>query len=324
MSDSLRCLYIAQCLIVVLNMASGRSFCQHGFTSSNHDFCSQVVTSLEGLSQHSSWSEDIEIPLHSRLRLPLKVTLGLQYNEYQDLPPQPCEPRSKTSAYFEVESLELDAIHFAEPIPDAAGRALPTPQRYTMDFSKTLHSEDTTTAPKDSFRQLFWPAAPESPKHLLECDECTQDNHMAVGTSRTLSLPPLEFELNTDEIKVAQLLPALIGDGRLLQEQQHQPNRNVTALVQSAFRAGLHIPEACLPSRYKDVEVDVYPGSKRTALERKRAMAEQESSAVWVAMEPTPEATGSTARVRIQIRGSDPIRAWVVHQALANRVSLLF
>lgn len=307
-------------------MTSGNSPCQHGFTPSNQDFYSQVVTSLEGLSQHSSWSEDIEIHLDSRMRLPLKVTLGLQYTESEDQQRRPSEPRSKTAAYFEVESLDLDAIHFAEPIPDAAGRALRTSHIHTLVYSRMLHSENTTTTLKDSFRQLFWPAALESPNHLLECDadEGPHGNHMAVGTSRTLSLPPLEFELNTDEIKVEQLLPALLGDGRLLQEQQQRPYHNVTALVQSAFRAGLSIPEACLPTRHQDVAVDVNRGHQRTVLDRKQAIAEQELSAVWIAMESTTESTGAMARARLQIRGSDPVRARVVHQALANRVALLF
>ncbi|KAF9571757.1 hypothetical protein EC968_000203 [Mortierella alpina] len=309
---------------VVINMTSGGSVCRRGFTSSDRDFYSQVVTSLEGLSQRSSWCEDIEIHLHSRLRLPLKVTLGLQYSETQNLQPAQGKPRGKVSTYFEVESLDLDAIHFAEPIPDAIGRALSTSDRHIMGLPRALHNEDTTPMPKDSFQHLFWPAALESPKHLLGCDECMQDNHMVEGTSRTLSLPPLEFEMNTDEIKVEQLLPALLGDGRLLQEQQQQPHRNVTALVQSAFRAGLYIPEACLPSRHQDVRVDEHPGYNRTSLDRKRTVAEHESSVVWITLDTTTEPIGTTARARIQIRASDPIRARVVHQALANRVALLF
>ncbi|KAF9947384.1 hypothetical protein BGZ70_002703 [Mortierella alpina] len=308
----------------VISMTSEYSICRHGFTPAGLSFHSQIVTSLEGLSQHSSWSEDIEIHLHSRLHLPLKVTLGLQYSECQDLPRQQSEPRGKTLAYFEVETLELDAIHFAEPISDTAGRTLPKSHIHPMGFSRTLHSEDTTSTLKDSFRQLFWPAAPESPKHLLDCDGCMQDNHMAVGTSRTLSLPPLEFELNTDEIKIEQVLPALLGDGRLLQEQKQPLHRSVTALVQNAFRAGLHIPEACLPSRFTDVDVTMNPGQKMTALDSTRAMKEQDSSVVWIAMETTILATGTTAQARIEIRGSDPIRTRVVHQALANRVALLF
>ncbi|CAO3564350.1 unnamed protein product [Mortierella alpina] len=308
----------------VISMTSENSICRHGITPSGLNFHNQVVTSLKGLSQHSSWSEDIEIHLHSRLRLPLKVTLGLQYNESEGLPRQPSEPRRKTLAYFEVETLDLDAVHFAEPIPDAAGRALPKSHIHTMGFSRTLHSEDTTPTFKDSFRQLFWPAAPESLKHLLDCDGCMQDNHMAVGTSRTLSLPPLEFELNTDEIQIEQVLPALLGDGRLLQEQKQPLHRSITALVQSAFRAGLFIPDACLPSRFTDLDVNTDPGLKTTALDRTRAMTEQESNVVWISMETTMEATGTTARAHIQIRGSDPIRTRVVHHALANRAALLF
>ncbi|KAG0262513.1 hypothetical protein BG011_010096 [Mortierella polycephala] len=198
----------------------------------------QVVCSLADFSRHSPWVTEVNIDLQNSL-LPLTTTLGLQYNE------QDKQSQNRFVTHFIIERLELDAIHFAEPVP----------QQVRAQYAE--------------YNQ---------------------------ATSRA-DLTPLELDIDTEEIQMTQCLPALLSDC-ISQDR-------IMAFVQSSIRACLSVPEECFLRNETN------------------AVVPAKASFVWLVLEEK-EKSGSMVKACIHVRGPDPQRVRLVHQAVQRRIDMLF
>lgn len=262
----------------------------------------EVFASLADLSPHTPWTRDFDIDLQS-LDLPLTITLGLQLHEEKHK-----SADNLVSAYFYVESFDLDAIHFAEPVRD--------PPKGFTSFSTYASSTRTqalggggggeTNRSQDSIRRMYRPLS----EHDNECQECVQELTES-------NLKPIAFVIDTQEIQAAQCLPALLGDG--------VPSDRMMALVQSAFRGSLYLPEECLP-RTAEVEASSTSGLPWQQTAGLALASQPDIGKVWVTME-TKDNTGSTNSIvsaTLSVKGLDPKRIRIVYRALERRVAELF
>ncbi|KAK3818372.1 MAG: hypothetical protein J3Q66DRAFT_172115 [Benniella sp.] len=258
----------------------------------------EVIAGLADLSPHTPWTRDFDIDLQT-LDLPLTITLGLQLNEEHKSTDNP------VSAYFYVESFDLDAIHFAEPVRDRSKHFTSFPV-YASARPQALGGSGETGGSLDSIHRIYRPLNEDG----NECQECVRE------LSETI-LHPIAFVIDTQEIQVAQCLPALLGEG--------VPSDRMMALVQSSFRGCLFLPEECLP-KTTGIAVSTssgLPWQKSPGL----ALASQpDIGKVWVTME-TKDNTGSTNSIisaTVSVKGLDSNRTRIVYRALERRVAELF
>ncbi|KAF9426324.1 hypothetical protein BGZ76_002812 [Entomortierella beljakovae] len=188
--------------------------CSHGpepFPTIQHN----VVSSIEGLSQYSPWTQDFEIDLDN-LCLPITVSIGLQCNDMSKT------SREKLGAYFPVESFDLDGIHFSEPVRD---RSKQNPTYYAHAIGTSLELQKNNDD------------KPENPAKYSILSTDINDGHCKDCISAVLK--PLTFRFNTSEVNITQCLPVLFGDGI--------SNNQLEAVVHSSSRASFSIPDECLP-----------------------------------------------------------------------------
>ncbi|KAF8937231.1 hypothetical protein BGZ58_003053 [Dissophora ornata] len=279
----------------VINVHSDTKSCPHGWSPKIGQHCDTTL-GLAGLSPSAAWIHDIDIDLH-RFRLPLAVIVGLQFDERDKQ-----SNGSQFGAYFMVESVELDVIHFSEPVRDRSKQkyssvyhALPT-----MAHFGDLQNVNNKDYPGDSKSRIYRPPL----DHDDTCAECAD---ASARSSTNVAPRPLVFEIDTKEIQVAQCLPALLGDG-ITQDQ-------VMALVHSAFQASLYVLEEFLPRP-----------RTRTGFQSEKpvTLVQDDSGIVWLTMDVKEAVSGSNTQVSIEIMGADPRRILAVHRALEKRVEDLF
>ncbi|KAF9984675.1 hypothetical protein BGZ65_012894 [Modicella reniformis] len=290
----------------VITMRTHRS-CPHGVVvSSEPERHYEIFASLTGLSPQTTWTRDIDIDLQSLLDLPLTITLGLQLNEDDDKRDNHHHNNNdNSSAYFYVESFDLDAIHFAEPVQEDRFKFH---LAYYPTCAMTGHSiinNDNNTSSSDHRSQ--------EQGGDIECKECASATEQAQQ--------PIAFDIDTQEIQVAQCLPALLGDAI--------PNDRMMTLVQSSFRASLYIPDECLLKTMTTTTIS--SRSSKATQSSPSALTQTDGGVVWVTMETrikdTTESTNSSERVVqawLNVKGPDPRRTMVVYKALRGRVADLF
>ncbi|KAF9169466.1 hypothetical protein BGX21_010346 [Mortierella sp. AD011] len=267
---------------LALNLSTSPKTCPH-MPESTSTQNSDVTSSLEGLSPQAPWAQDIEIDMQS-FSLPLTITLGLQFDDFSKT-----SKDNRLRGYFPVESLDLDVIHFSEPVRD---RVKQNPAYYTQALAVLRDVRKSEGDPGKLIERLPI-STHKQEKGREECKECAR-----------MPIRPLVFDIDTMEIKIAQCLPALLGDG-----VSHDRVKN---LVHSSNRASLSIPDECLPM------------IKPTRLIRKPPVLTQcDASLVWLMLE-VKESTGSIVQVSINIRGVDHTRVLAVYHALEKRVFELF
>ncbi|KAF9115234.1 hypothetical protein BGX27_008468 [Mortierella sp. AM989] len=198
---------------VAISMSTITEGCPHRPYPSSTNRHNYVVSSLAGLSQHAPWIQDTEVDLQS-LCLPLKITLGLQYDDVSKT------SRNKLTAYFPVESSSLDVIHFSDSVRVPSKQ---NPAYYTQAVAALREPYRSDDDLGDLTRRLHL----SSYEQYEECRDCA-----------SAAFKPLVFEIDTTEIKVVQCLPALLGDGI--------SHDRLKTLVHSTFRASLCIPDECL------------------------------------------------------------------------------
>ncbi|KAG0000282.1 hypothetical protein BGZ79_006102 [Entomortierella chlamydospora] len=267
---------------VALNLSTNPKTCLH-MSEPTSTQNSDVTSSLEGLSPQAPWTQDIEIDMQN-FSLPLTITLGLQFDDFSKT-----SKDNKLRGYFPVESLDLDVIHFSEPVRD---RVKQNPAYYTQALA-ALRDVRKSESDSGNLIERLPTSAHKQEREREECKECAR-----------VAIKPLVFDIDTTEIKVAQCLPALLGDG--------VSHDRVKTLVHSSNRASLSIPDECLPM------------IKPTRLIRKApALTQCDASLVWLMLE-VKESTGSVVQASIDIRGVDHTRVLAVYHALEKRIFELF
>lgn len=257
----------------------------------------EVFASLADLTPQTTWTRDFDVDLQI-LDLPLTITVGLQLNEDGK------QIHNPASAYFDVESFDLDVIHFAEPIRDP-------PKNLTYFHThapvRSLAMSGEASRLQDSISRLYRPSNEQD----AECEECALELTESI-------LKPIAFHVNTEEIQIAQCLPALLGDGL--------SSDRIMLLVQSSLRGSFYIPEECLPRKSE-------PGGSALSLQQSTlTLAQPEIGKVWVTMEIKDTNTGDTntgatssiVQATVSVKGPDPRRTNIVYRMLQRRVTELF
>ncbi|KAG0365731.1 hypothetical protein BGZ54_006270 [Gamsiella multidivaricata] len=306
---------------VVTTLTSDPSgYCAHNATApSKSGYFSETLSSLAGLSPQTPWVQDLELDFESGspLRLPLTVTLGLQFS-------LPRQNQNQHTAYFLVEALKLDAIHFSEPARDHA-KHNPAFLLHSSAFSSTIaaYSKDVLHESKDitqdSRNRIYRPADESPPENSTDDDECERCKGERLQTQTKLP----EFKFSTADLEIPQCLPALLGDS--ISSDQ------ATAFLQTAFRATLYIPEQCLPrSREK-----AFLANENT----RPVLQQSDSGFVWITLEiqdkhkhkhrsqtqmEKEKSEESIVRACVDVRGPDPVRVQVVRRAMIKRIEDLF
>ncbi|KAF9084780.1 hypothetical protein BGX23_010245 [Mortierella sp. AD031] len=259
---------------VAVNMASKVESCPHGkiIHGQNSRTHHQTFASLRTLTRQTPWTLDIELDRQMLKSLPLQVSIGLQFREL-------CDSRTTVSpegevedgfgAYFVVDSLELDALHFVEAVEDPAKQSLPA--LLHMGLSTTAitstSAATTTTTPMQVDHPRFNATITTSDSDHKDKDRKGKEHEGCMqckvekGNTSVNALLPIEFEIDTVLIGLQQCLPALLGDGRMVAVASASVVAGSTAMVaawgggggggglaQSCFRACFTLPDECLAS----------------------------------------------------------------------------
>ncbi|KAF9344327.1 hypothetical protein BGX26_004523, partial [Mortierella sp. AD094] len=266
---------------VAINLSTSSKNCPHVSKPTSTQNC-DVMSSLEELSPQAPWTQDIEIDVQS-FCLPLTITLGLQFDDCSKT------SKDKLTGYFAVETLDLDVIHFSEPVRD---RAKQNPIYYTQAMAALRDPHKNESISGNLIERVLLPPH----KQEGECEECKESARVAIK--------PLVFDIDTTEIKVAQCLPALLGDGI--------SHDRVKTLVHSSSRASLSISDECLPMIRPTRLIGKAP-----------ALTQCDASLVWLMLE-AKERTSSVVQASIDIKGVDHSRVLAVYHALEKRIFELF
>ncbi|KAG0206202.1 hypothetical protein BGX33_007514 [Mortierella sp. NVP41] len=258
---------------VAVNMASKVESCPHGkiIHGQNSRTHHQTFANLRTLTRQTPWTLDIELDRQMLKSLPLQVSIGLQFREL-------CDSRTTVSpegevedgfgAYFVVDSLELDALHFVEAVEDPAKQSLPA--LLHMGLSTTAitstSAATTTTTPMQVDHPRFNATITTSDRDHKDKDRKGKEHEGCMqckvekGNTSVNALLPIEFEIDTVLINLQQCLPALLGDGRMVAVASASVVAGLTAMVaawggggggglaQSCFRACFTLPDECLTS----------------------------------------------------------------------------
>ncbi|KAF9149058.1 hypothetical protein BG015_009159 [Linnemannia schmuckeri] len=262
---------------VGVNVARKVEFCPHGkpvTTSHQHNNTKrkresrmhhQTYASLRTLTRHTPWTLDIELDREMVNSLPLQISIGLLFHEpglfHQSKAEDDQAGEGGFSAYFVVDSLDLDVVDFVEGVED--------PLRYDVPIFVQRRSHPptitTTSNIKSKDKDKDGEGKEEEDEGCMQC-KVEKGNTSGTGTTGTGTgmieassvFRPIEFEIDTASIPIPQCLPAL-----LLPLDSCHDGRKAVKIVdmliaggkslglgggQACFRTCFIVPEECLSS----------------------------------------------------------------------------
>ncbi|KAF9405491.1 hypothetical protein BGZ94_003511, partial [Podila epigama] len=337
-------------------------------------FYQEESASLDTLSRHSPWTRDLEVNLE-RLALPILMRIGLSYQEPDpahdsddsekkedkrvnddmlkdksetiqgsDEAPSPRnyqQHQPLLSTYFLVLDMELDVLHFVEPVVDLMKRQrLPPPLTlpYVSAGGGAITSNNTAT--EDASRRN---------------GNIIQNNHMSKKTPRQgcslcfdqdmqqlrdAMMAPLKFQFNPNEIPFDLCLSALVTE--CLSQDKAQ------GIIQDERKVVMIVHEECLPPLPESWTVSSsssssaasstsfkssYSSTRPSSLiplaksHRKTREEQYDQTMVWVLLErcedmvdsDSPAESDQKSAASIQVKGQDPRRVLAVYNALEQR-----
>lgn len=251
----------------------------------------EVFVSLAGLSPREPWIQEVELDLN-KTRLPLRVQVGLQYTE--TLSP---EGGRRFSTYFFIENFRLDALHFAEPYREVASGAHSRPPNVNMLFNEQTHKENSADAVAKEVGSEF------------DCVSCKKKREQD-------SREPLLFSFDASEIQLVQCISAILADCL--------PDEKVRAMIQTAKRAAVVVPDICLPGPLvANANANANANASASVNINTVLRTTDTHRVVWITLEERGR-DGSVINASLQVKGSNPVRVASVHQALQKRIAALF
>lgn len=220
-------------VIVGVNVASKVEFCPHGRPTTTSRQLQhntnwkkegrthhQTFASLRTLTRQTPWTLDIELDREMVSTLPLQVSIGLLFREdgqfHHSKAGNGQAGEGGFSAYFVVDSLDLDVVDFVEEVQDPLRRDVPAFVQRPPIPLPTVTSNSNISNRED--KKVAGDIGEEE-----ECMQCRVEKGNTSGTGTVTSIAttggqasaasafrPIEFEIDTTSIPIQQCLPALL------------------------------------------------------------------------------------------------------------------
>ncbi|KAF9133232.1 hypothetical protein BGW39_010249 [Mortierella sp. 14UC] len=224
---------------VGVNVASKVEFCPHGKptatsqhnTGTNTRMHHQTFASLRTLNRHSPWTLDIELDREMVHSLPLQVSIGLLFRELGDASGTSDNFKSDEggfAAYFVLDSVDLDVLDFVEGVEDPLKRDVPAFVQHQPRSRPT-----TTTNNADSKDEGEQEGCIQCKVEIGDSSDAGAGTEMNKKDAASL-FRPIEFEIDTTSIPIAQCLPALL----FLEGCDHDGSSRAVKVVDMAAAGG--------------------------------------------------------------------------------------
>ncbi|KAG0328069.1 hypothetical protein BG004_002610, partial [Podila humilis] len=264
----------------------------------------EVFSSLDMLSSGCPWTQDLEIDLN-KMQLPLQMSVGIYYQEpaASKTADTTAEGRIQNSAYqhhsplaahFFIFDMELDVLHFVEPVLNKEKRRALQPPASSATAAAMAENSAAGFLSRDGGK----------------CQRCDDELTRAM---RTMPLwPKLNIRIDTAEVPLQQYLSALLVEG--------WTKENASGIIQDSHKAVMTLLPISLPRSPERGE-----GTMNVQQARSGGTIDQdEQRMVWVLLDEEENKESDVVSCVVQVRGHDPKLVMAVFLALQKRTKLMF